>query len=143
MDESSKLLADAAAKLSDILAAVTENSALMQGISEANREQTTAIGEVRVAIQKMDEMTQHNVALVEETNAAIEQTEAQASQLDGIVEIFKIEAKTATSEANAPRPRKPIRSTRSVHEMRADAALAVKAYLSHGNTALKDEWSEF
>ena len=39
----------------------------------------------------MDEMTQHNVALVEETNAAIEQTEAQASELDRIVDIFRVE----------------------------------------------------
>jgi methyl-accepting chemotaxis protein len=36
-------------------------------------------------------MTQHNAALVEETNAAIEQTEAQASELDRIVDVFTIE----------------------------------------------------
>jgi methyl-accepting chemotaxis protein len=36
-------------------------------------------------------MTQHNAALVEETNAAIEQTEAQAQTLDQIVDIFVIE----------------------------------------------------
>jgi methyl-accepting chemotaxis protein len=33
-------------------------------------------------------MTQHNAALVEETNAAIEQTEAQASELDEVVAAF-------------------------------------------------------
>jgi len=38
----------------------------------------------------MDEMTQHNAALVEDTNAAIEQTEAQANDLDRIVAIFKL-----------------------------------------------------
>ena len=38
----------------------------------------------------MDEMTQHNAALVEQTNAAIEQTESQASELDRIVEVFAI-----------------------------------------------------
>jgi methyl-accepting chemotaxis protein len=36
----------------------------------------------------MDEMTQHNVALVEETNATIEQTEAQVRALDQIVAGF-------------------------------------------------------
>ena len=35
-------------------------------------------------------MTQHNAALVEETNAAIEQTEAQASELDQIVDVFTL-----------------------------------------------------
>ena len=37
-------------------------------------------------------MTQHNAALVEETNAAIEQTESQAVELDNIVETFVIDA---------------------------------------------------
>ncbi len=36
-------------------------------------------------------MTQHNAALVEETNAAIEQTEAQASELDRIVDVFALD----------------------------------------------------
>ena len=45
-----------------------------------------------VAVRQMDEMTQHNAALVEQTNAAIEQTEAQASELDRIVAVFKTDA---------------------------------------------------
>ena len=132
VDGGSKLVAEAASKLSDILAAVRENSELMQGISEANREQTTAIGEVRTAVQQMDEMTQHNAALVEETNAAIEQTEAQASELDRVVEIFTIDKNTAiASETVAPQARKP------------EVAKAARSYLTQGNAALKDDWSEF
>ena len=42
-------------------------------------------------------MTQHNAALVEQTNAAIEQTEAQARVLDRVVEVFALE-----DEASAP-----------------------------------------
>jgi methyl-accepting chemotaxis protein len=37
----------------------------------------------------MDEMTQHNAALVEETNASIERTEEQAVELDRIVDVFR------------------------------------------------------
>jgi hypothetical protein len=37
-------------------------------------------------------MTQHNAALVEETNAAIEQTEAQAVELDNIADSFTLSA---------------------------------------------------
>lgn len=132
VDGGSRLVAEASAKLANILAAVKENSSLMQGISEANREQTTAIGEVRTAIQQMDEMTQHNAALVEETNAAIEQTEAQASELDRIVAIFTIDDATAIT---AVQPEKPAAKT----SMKS----AAKAYLTHGNAALKDDWSEF
>ena len=39
-------------------------------------------------------MTQHNAALVEETNAAIEQTEAQATELDMVVDVFTIDEAT-------------------------------------------------
>ncbi len=41
-------------------------------------------------MRTLDEMTQHNAALVEETNAAIEQTEARGQQLDRIVDIFTL-----------------------------------------------------
>jgi methyl-accepting chemotaxis protein len=36
-------------------------------------------------------MTQHNAALVEETNAAIEQTERQTDELDSIVARFQLQ----------------------------------------------------
>jgi len=42
-------------------------------------------------VRQLDEMTQHNAALVEETNAAIEQTEAQANELDRIVDVFTLD----------------------------------------------------
>ena len=49
-----------------------------------------AIDEVSVAVRTLDEMTQHNAALVEETNAAIEQTEAQAAELDRVIGTFTL-----------------------------------------------------
>ena len=44
-------------------------------------------------------MTQHNAALVEQTNAAIEQTEAQATELDRIVDVFTIGGRTERRRA--------------------------------------------
>ena len=44
-------------------------------------------------------MTQHNAALVEQTNAAIEQTENQANELDKIVDVFAIEGQDARRAA--------------------------------------------
>ena len=63
----------------------------------ASRTQASAIEDVAAAVRQMDEMTQHNAALVEETNAAIEQTEAQAVELDGIVDIFTLEDRVDVS----------------------------------------------
>lgn len=87
----SRLVGQATETLRTILAGAHESSALIEQIAQANREQSGALEEVTIAVRQMDEMTQHNAALVEQTNAAIEQTEAQASELDSIIDIFKIQ----------------------------------------------------
>ncbi|WP_035079401.1 methyl-accepting chemotaxis protein [Devosia riboflavina] len=131
----SKLVADAAGKLTAMMEAVRANTALLDDIARASREQASAIDEVNTAVRQMDEMTQHNAALVEEINAAIEQTENQAGELDRIVDVFQIEqGRAARAPATAPRqPAKPV----------ARVKAAASAYLSNGNAALKDDWSEF
>jgi methyl-accepting chemotaxis protein len=86
----SKLVSDAAGKLVQMLSAVRDNHEALDAIARASREQASSIEEVTVAVRTMDEMTQHNAALVEETNAAIEQTEAQAVELDRVVDVFKL-----------------------------------------------------
>ena len=87
-----KHVGEAADKLKGMIAGIQENSELMQGIATASREQASSIDEVNIAVRQMDEMTQHNAALVEETNAAIEQTDSQVDELDRIVEVFKLGA---------------------------------------------------
>jgi len=86
----SRLVAEAASKLSSMLSAVQDNNRALDAIARASRAQASSIEEVNVAVRQMDEMTQHNAALVEETNAAIEQTEAQAVELDRVVDVFKL-----------------------------------------------------
>ncbi|HEY0032860.1 MAG TPA: methyl-accepting chemotaxis protein, partial [Devosia sp.] len=87
----SRLVVEASAKLSAMLGAVVENHRAMDGIAQASRAQASAIEEVTIAMRQMDEMTEHDAALVEQTNAAIEQTEAQAGELDEIVAVFKLD----------------------------------------------------
>ena len=86
-----QLVARAAEVLHDILAGTQESADLIDTIAQANRNQSSALEEVTIAVRQMDEMTQHNAALVEETNAAIEQTESQANELDKIVDVFRVE----------------------------------------------------
>ncbi len=103
--EGSKLVAAAAQKLGAMLDAVQGNSGLMREIAEASQAQSGSLGEVNTAVRQMDELTQHNAALVEETNAAIEQTEAQAATLDEVVRTFTFAeaAPTGTSGRAASR----------------------------------------
>jgi len=92
----SQLVGQAAEQLHDILSGAQESAALIDSIAQANAEQSAALDEIAVAVRQMDEMTQHNAALVEETNAAIEQTETQASALDRIVDVFRIKDSDVT-----------------------------------------------
>jgi methyl-accepting chemotaxis protein len=77
-------------RITALHSSVTESAKLIGEIASAGRQQAVAIDEVNVAVRQMDEITQHNAALVEQTNAAIEQTEAQAGELDRIVAVFTI-----------------------------------------------------
>ena len=87
----SSLVTGAASKLEAMLDAARSNNELMTLIAARSDEQARAIDQINTAMRKLDEMTQHNAALVQETNAAIEQTEVQASELDGIVETFTLD----------------------------------------------------
>jgi methyl-accepting chemotaxis protein len=89
------LVEQAGQKLSQILKGAEDSSQLIEAMAKAGQEQSAALGEVAGAVRQMDEMTQHNAALVEQTNAAIEQTEAQAAKLDGIVDIFREEQRSS------------------------------------------------
>lgn len=127
----SKLVSGAGEKLDTMVSKVAENDAVIAGIARLNQEQAGAIGEVSAAVRQMDEMTQHNAALVEQINAAIGQTEDQAAELDGIVDVFKIEQikQPAVHRSTQPTMRK--------------TAKAASTYLSAGNAAISADWDEF
>ena len=140
----SRLVADAAAKLEAMLVSARSSNELMDGIARESREQASAIDEVNVAVRQMDEMTQHNAALVEEINASIEQTESQASELDRIVDIFTLEDSPAIRrEAPKAAVRTPAAKPAGIKGLQQRVATAAKAYLSHGNAAIDKDWAEF
>ncbi|MDB5615157.1 MAG: hypothetical protein JWQ22_2810, partial [Devosia sp.] len=138
----SRLVADASAKLTGMLDAIRDNTTALEAISRDSRAQASGIDEVNVAVRQMDEMTQHNAALVEQTNAAIEQTEAQASELDRIVDIFTIDeqsARVAPRAVTKPAPAQGIRGMQD--KLKAVAG----TYLRRGNAApaVTKDWAEF
>jgi len=140
----SKLVADAAQKLSDMLYAARSSNELMANIATDSRQQASAIEEVSTAVRQMDEMTQHNAALVEEINASIEQTEGQANELDRIVDVFRLDEAMAAGRPVAT-PTKAARAAKptGIKAMQEKVKQAAKSYLTRGNTAVKEDWSEF
>ena len=100
-----KLVNEASGTLERMLEAVKQTSTLVEGIARDSREQANAIEEASDSVRQMDEMTQQNAALVEQTNAAIEQTEGQADELDRIVGRFTLdEAEVEQPEKRRPNP---------------------------------------
>jgi methyl-accepting chemotaxis protein len=85
----SRLVAEASEKLEAVLASAKASSELIEGIAHHSREQASAIEQITVAVRQIDEMTHHNAALVEQTNAAIEQTEGQVGEIEHVVAGFK------------------------------------------------------
>ena len=124
----SRLVADASSKLQVMLEHARTNLELLEGIAQEGRSQASSINEVNVAVRQLDEMTQHNAALVEQTNAAIEQTEGQANELDRVVAVFTVDERDSSHPPKA----------------RPSAGHKVKrAYLSQGNAAISADWNEF
>ncbi|RYE57077.1 MAG: methyl-accepting chemotaxis protein, partial [Hyphomicrobiales bacterium] len=85
-----ELVGAAGTKLMQMLGVMQQNTALVASIARASRDQAVSIREVTSAIHTLDEVTQHNAALVQETHASIEQTEAQTQALDRIVDVFQL-----------------------------------------------------
>lgn len=85
----SKLVADLDGRFADMIASARSSNELMGLITSACDDQVNALHAVAQTVRDVDGATQQNAALVEELNAAIEQTQLQARDLDDIVGQFK------------------------------------------------------
>jgi methyl-accepting chemotaxis protein len=85
------LVDTAATRLQGMADKISQNSELTATIVHENERQDRSVNELKRVMGQLDEMTQHNAALVEQTNAAIEQTEGQAKRLDELVDFFVVE----------------------------------------------------
>ncbi|HAU57809.1 MAG TPA: chemotaxis protein [Comamonadaceae bacterium] len=90
VDAGSGLVHDAGQSMQEIVANVGRVAQLMQEISTAATEQRAGIAQVGTAINNLDQMTQQNAALVEESAAAASSLKDQAEHLAQTVAQFKV-----------------------------------------------------
>ena len=76
--------------LSEIEARVLRVNDHIQSIAVAAKEQATGLHEVNTAVNQMDQVTQQNAAMVEETSAATQKLSAEATNLLSMVSQFDI-----------------------------------------------------
>jgi methyl-accepting chemotaxis protein len=91
VEEGSQLVDEAGQTMQEIVAAIHRVVALVQDISAANVHQRGGVNQVGAEIGRMDQATQQNAALVEQSAAAAESLRHQARQLVDAVAVFKLD----------------------------------------------------
>lgn len=90
IDDGSKLVASAGQTMTDIVSSAQKVSSLIGEITASTSEQSSHLTRVNQSVSELEQMTQQNAALVEESTAASESLREQAFQLVGSVEQFKL-----------------------------------------------------
>ena len=88
--EGSRLVGDAGETMADIVRSVQSVTEIMNRISSASAEQSSGISQVNQAIAQMDQMTQKNAALVEQSAAAADGMHEEARHLRQMVDKFRL-----------------------------------------------------
>ena len=70
--------------------AACEIQILIGEVSSATSEQTTGISQVGEAVTQLDQVTQQNAALVEQSAAAADSLRHQAAKLAEVVSVFRL-----------------------------------------------------
>ena len=96
--DGSELVDQSGKTLAEIVGSVKRVTDIIAEITAASQEQASGIDQVNKAIMQMDETTQQNAALVEETTSASQSMKDQARELIRKVEVFK----TAQTEGRRP-----------------------------------------
>jgi aerotaxis receptor len=89
VESGSKIVDDAGRTMDDIVTQVKRVSDLIVEISAATQEQSKGIGQIDSAVAHLDQITQQNAALVEQSAAASESLKVQAVRLAEAVGVFR------------------------------------------------------
>jgi methyl-accepting chemotaxis protein len=90
VEAGTRQVAAAGSTIGEIVANARKISDLIGHITTAANEQSQGIGQVNGAVGQLDQMTQQNAALVEESAAAAQSLQDQAQKLAGVVATFRL-----------------------------------------------------
>ena len=132
----------AGAAMDDIVSQIKRLNDLLSDIGAATHEQTQGISQVGEAVNQLDQVTQQNAALVEESAAAADSLNHQAARLVEAVSIFRLDASELRSPA--ARPSAPVAAPSTAIGL-ARKPTGSKAVLTPPKAAKDnaDEWASF
>ena len=102
VENGSRLVEQAGSTMQDIVSSIKRVTDVMTEITHANREQSSGIEQVNEAIIQIDDMTQQNAALVEQAAAAARSLQEQASGLQQLVSVFRLDGLLSAPQAARP-----------------------------------------
>jgi methyl-accepting chemotaxis protein len=162
VEDGSALVAQAGQTMTEIVTSVQRVTDIMGEITAAASEQSDGIAQVNSAIAQLDQMTQQNAALVEESAAAASSMKDQAQRLAGVVATFKLDSRlTATATApkaasrparsaakrplaaSARHPAQPKKAALSATQAKLAAPMTASATASAGAHKGDDDWETF
>jgi methyl-accepting chemotaxis protein len=91
----SQLVAQAGSTMDEIVVSVRRVSDVVGEITASASQQSDGIGDVNTAVSRLDQMTQENAALVEQSAAAAESLKVQANRLAEQLSYFRLGAAAA------------------------------------------------
>ena len=99
VEQGTQLVDKAGTTMADIVSAIRRVTDLMAEISAASQEQSQGVAQVGEAVTQMDQTTQQNAALVEESAAAAGSLRKQAQDLVQAVAVFQLPASAIYEQA--------------------------------------------
>ncbi len=90
VEAGARLVADAGSTMGEIVDSVRRVSDIIRDIAASAQQQSHGIGQVGSSVTQLDQMTQQNAALVEQSAAASESLRDQAARLAATVATFKV-----------------------------------------------------
>jgi methyl-accepting chemotaxis protein len=103
VESGSRLVANAGHTMAEIVSSVQRVSDIIGEITAAASEQSEGIGQVNVSVIALDQMTQQNAALVEQSAAAAESLKDQALRLSDMMDTFRLDTHAVTRATARPR----------------------------------------
>ncbi|MFC3677011.1 methyl-accepting chemotaxis protein [Ferrovibrio xuzhouensis] len=139
------LVNQAGSSLTEIVSGVKKVADIVAEIAAASREQSTGLEQINTAVGSMDEMTQRNGALVEETSAAAQSLANQAGELAALVQRYRISSTARPVQNAAVVPlRQPATKPAAKPVMKKPAANdPVRPARAAAPKAGGEEWAEF
>jgi methyl-accepting chemotaxis protein len=151
----SKLVSESGQSLSDIVSAVKKASDIVAEIAAACQEQARGIDQVNKAITSLDQVTQQNAALVEESASAAESLSEEAQNLDIMMSNYQIAgrggesrprpapAPVAAPTAIRPKISKTAKPPKPVPARSSPSAAPRAVAKAAGAEGVESEWTEF